>query len=130
MTATTATSAAAIDRSSHGDFEARSGRGAFFMAGRESGGGGEPEEPVKSSPPARRPGHDGSGARNLTEAGKKSGREDLNLRHPAPKAGALPGCATPRHYSQTIGEGSIEAPEWQRQSRPCPGCARCAATLF
>src|SRR5687767_11202251 len=29
-----------------------------------------------------------------------SGREDLNLRHPAPKAGALPGCATPRqsHY--------------------------------
>ena len=26
-----------------------------------------------------------------------SGREDLNLRHPAPKAGALPGCATPRH---------------------------------
>ncbi len=26
-----------------------------------------------------------------------SGREDLNLRHPAPKAGALPGCATPRY---------------------------------
>src|SRR5262249_46580104 len=26
-----------------------------------------------------------------------SGREDLNLRPPAPKAGALPGCATPRH---------------------------------
>ena len=26
----------------------------------------------------------------------KSGREDLNLRPPAPKAGALPGCATPR----------------------------------
>ena len=25
-----------------------------------------------------------------------SGRENLNLRHPAPKAGALPGCATPR----------------------------------
>src|SRR5438270_13148071 len=25
-----------------------------------------------------------------------SGREDLNLRHPAPKAGALPVCATPR----------------------------------
>ena len=25
-----------------------------------------------------------------------SGREDLNLRHPAPKAGALPDCATPR----------------------------------
>ena len=27
---------------------------------------------------------------------KWSGREDLNLRPPAPKAGALPGCATPR----------------------------------
>ena len=27
---------------------------------------------------------------------KISGREDLNLRPPAPKAGALPGCATPR----------------------------------
>src|SRR6185437_13028367 len=27
-----------------------------------------------------------------------SGREDLNLRPPAPKAGALPGCATPRHF--------------------------------
>ena len=25
-----------------------------------------------------------------------SGRQDLNLRHPAPKAGALPNCATPR----------------------------------
>src|SRR6185503_10193410 len=28
-----------------------------------------------------------------------SGREDLNLRHPAPKAGALPGCATPRRLN-------------------------------
>ena len=27
-----------------------------------------------------------------------SGREDLNLRHPAPKAGALPDCATPRWF--------------------------------
>ena len=25
-----------------------------------------------------------------------SGRQDLNLRHPAPKAGALPNCATSR----------------------------------
>ena len=30
--------------------------------------------------------------------GQRSGREDLNLRHPAPKAGALPGCATPRWF--------------------------------
>jgi hypothetical protein len=27
-----------------------------------------------------------------------SGREDLNLRLPAPEAGALPGCATPRWF--------------------------------
>ena len=27
---------------------------------------------------------------------RRSGREDSNLRPPAPKAGALPGCATPR----------------------------------
>jgi hypothetical protein len=32
------------------------------------------------------------GFRDLT----RSGREDLNLRHSAPKADALPGCATPR----------------------------------
>ena len=31
-----------------------------------------------------------------TKTKKWSGREDLNLRPPAPKAGALPGCATPR----------------------------------
>ncbi len=30
-----------------------------------------------------------------------SGREDLNLRPPAPKAGALPGCATPRRLIET-----------------------------
>jgi hypothetical protein len=29
-----------------------------------------------------------------------SGREDSNLRHPAPKAGALPGCATPRDVNE------------------------------
>ena len=35
--------------------------------------------------------------------GRWSGREDLNLRHPAPKAGALPGCATPRCTGWRIG---------------------------
>src|SRR3569833_624941 len=38
-----------------------------------------------------------------------SGRQDLNLRHPAPKAGALPGCATPRPFSSRGG------PWWARQ---------------
>ena len=34
--------------------------------------------------------------RKSTQQLEWSGREDLNLRLPAPKAGALPGCATPR----------------------------------
>ena len=33
-------------------------------------------------------------------AASLSGREDLNLRPPAPKAGALPGCATPREKTE------------------------------
>ena len=33
---------------------------------------------------------------------KWSGREDLNLRLSAPKADALPGCATPRIASQLL----------------------------
>ena len=32
-----------------------------------------------------------------------SGREDSNLRPPAPKAGALPGCATPRKTPDDTG---------------------------
>src|ERR1700686_1468092 len=31
-----------------------------------------------------------------------SGREDSNLRPPAPKAGALPGCATPRQSPRAV----------------------------
>src|SRR6185437_12153464 len=42
------------------------------------------------------PSHGETKFKTLSLCGKKSGREDLNLRHPAPKAGALPGCATPR----------------------------------
>ena len=50
-----------------------------------------------------------------------SGREDLNLRPPAPKAGALPGCATPRlgvhslfakiNHPKAESEYRFEAPE-------------------
>jgi hypothetical protein len=32
----------------------------------------------------------------ILQAGKWSGMRDLNPRHPAPKAGALPDCANPR----------------------------------
>src|SRR5258706_7741681 len=35
-----------------------------------------------------------------------SGREDLNLRHPAPKAGALPDCATPRWFVPCADSGA------------------------
>jgi hypothetical protein len=43
-----------------------------------------------------------------TPAGPWSGREDLNLRPPAPKAGALPGCATSRQpHSLGFGRESI-----------------------
>jgi hypothetical protein len=44
----------------------------------------------------------GFGATNIGKSELKNqelvvGRPDLNRRPPAPKAGALPGCATPRH---------------------------------
>ena len=45
----------------------------------------------------------------LLQGGCWSGREDLNLRHPAPKAGALPGCATPRWTGWRIGAKRYEA---------------------
>ena len=35
---------------------------------------------------------------------KWSGRLDSNQRPPAPKAGALPGCATPRHLVRNFAE--------------------------
>src|SRR5437660_7029184 len=53
---------------------------------------------------------------------KKSGREDSNLRPPAPKAGALPGCATPRrsdHWKLSCNravQGTIPLPA------PVTGC--------
>ena len=41
--------------------------------------------------------------------GGQSRREDSNLRHPAPKAGALTNCATPRHDTPSIA-GTSERP--------------------
>ena len=40
--------------------------------------------------------------------GDWSGREDLNLRLPAPKAGALPGCATPRRLNKSLSVGRVK----------------------
>ena len=34
--------------------------------------------------------------------GFQSGWQDLNLRHPAPKAGALPSCATSRYTARLL----------------------------
>lgn len=52
-----------------------------------------------------------------------SGRWDLNPRQPAPKAGALPGCATPRMLRRIRSircDGAIWPPSWQST----PGRAR------
>ena len=51
-----------------------------------------------------------------------SGREDLNLRPPAPKAGALPGCATPRRIVRS--DVSKTDPSERRVSI-CFGPRRC-----
>ncbi len=63
-------------------------------------------------------------------AGEKwSGREDLNLRHPAPKAGALPGCATPRCISVANRAGNIVAGPRARQLRARPERSRISGAL-
>src|SRR5690606_15581795 len=68
--------------------------------------------PSASSSPAPWPGC--SACRPLAEVlGRWSGRQDSNLRPPAPKAGALPGCATPRGPA---GNSSCRPP-----MRPGPG---------
>src|SRR5450631_3067609 len=56
----------------------------------------------------------GRARRELTIWKEESGREDLNLRPPAPKAGALPGCATPRV------EAAVNTRGWagSREERP------------
>ena len=51
----------------------------------------------------RRQGPSGAESRGAPGGGKWSGRADLNGRPPAPKAGALPGCATPRPAYLTTG---------------------------
>src|ERR1017187_4898794 len=51
-----------------------------------------------------------------------SGRGDLNARPPAPKAGALPGCATPRHFTTLILSHFHQTRNphpWITVSKPC-----------
>jgi integrase len=63
----------------------------------------------------------------------RSGREDSNLRHSAPKADALPGCATPRRgrnihcggvrgCGRETGKGRAGGRPWGRRCRRCRGC--------
>src|SRR5215469_14055672 len=70
-----------------------------------------------------------------------SGRGDLNSRPPAPKAGALPGCATPRHEVRIdyTALADADAPQqsslvWARiladSYRSFPGCASTAPARF
>jgi integrase len=56
---------------------------------------------------------------------KRSGREDSNLRHPAPKAGALPGCATPRESGYLTRSGRAVT----TRVRPVRGKARLVAAV-
>ena len=51
-----------------------------------------------------------------------SGRQDSNLRHPAPKAGALPNCATSRRCTAAsiIAEESKSAGKTLQAISPCP----------
>ena len=63
-----------------------------------------------------------------------SGRRDLNSRHPAPKAGALPGCATPRPFSNrraTPHSGPTQARRGRAalsMNRGAPGRCQCRFT--
>ncbi len=56
-----------------------------------------------------------------------SGREDLNLRPPAPEAGALPDCATPRYLVFSEVRRTYLA-SLQRKSKDFCGC--CGGILF
>src|SRR3546814_8615436 len=78
------------------------------------------------------PSHVGHGARGgaCSRRGNGrnwSGRQDSNLRHPAPKAGALPGCATPRTADalrfHALGE-QAERTAGTRRAAPRPGVLR------
>lgn len=53
--------------------------------------------------------------------GRWSGRQDLNLRPPAPHAGALPNCATPRRYAVRHCFESRSLPRRGR-NHTCIGC--------
>src|SRR4029079_6073847 len=53
-----------------------------------------------------------------------SGRRDSNSRPPAPKAGALPGCATPRHTTDLILSCFLQQRKLSRLYLTCYPCKR------
>ena len=56
-----------------------------------------------------------------------SGSRDLNPGPPAPEAGALPCCATPRYENDPVGPYNliIEVPALLAKCGPSPGLRRC-----
>src|SRR4051812_26552582 len=56
---------------------------------------------------------------SLTQQSKWSGREDLNFRPPAPKAGALPGCATPRQRPEPFYTAKVRNQGFAALARNC-----------
>src|SRR5690606_8266391 len=55
----------------------------------------------------------------MRAARNESGREDSNLRLPAPKAGALPDCATPRSRETDSSRAGPEGPPASALMDPC-----------
>src|SRR5437763_12277550 len=73
------------------------------------------------------------GRRTISRFDDWSGREDLNLRPPAPHAGALPGCATPRlsrelYIRATIRPQGPAAAEFPRAPDEAPRVQSASAT--
>ncbi len=52
-----------------------------------------------------------------------SGYQDSNLGPPAPKAGALPGCATSRNVLLSFIQNSSVLGPWRHERHALPGCA-------
>src|SRR5213594_2060242 len=75
-------------------------------------------------PPPARDGSGPRGTRHVPRPGTSpldldwSGRLDLNQRPPAPQAGALPGCATPRNLYDATASDSICGSEFTTPRGP------------
>ena len=79
--------------------------------------------PLRGRASWEREGRQASLVESVTRGLSWSGRPDLNRRPPAPKAGALPGCATPRcRTASDSWEGGRDARRAARRRRPLAPC--------